>query len=116
MNILSGDLARITGGRLVGSGSLPVTGIVIDSRQASYSESQVFFAIKGRNHDGHQFVVSLYGKGLRVFVISELRDEYRNLGDASFIHTSDTIDALQKLAAWKRASFTSPVIAVTGSA
>ena len=53
---------------LSGPTDLLVSEIVTDSRQLSYTEGLVFFAISGKNHDGHLFIDSLYRKGIRVFV------------------------------------------------
>jgi alanine racemase len=116
MNIVSGDLARITGGKLIGSAENTIREVITDSRQTAYPDGQVFFAISGKNHDGHQYITSLFEKGIKVFVVSNFREEYRHLEGSSFIVTDDTISSLQKLAAWQRSVFKSPVIAVTGSA
>jgi alanine racemase len=115
MNISSGDLARIIDGKLTGPADLPVREVITDSRQAAYSEGQVFYAIRGKNHDGHQFIPSLYDKGIRTFVVDSFRDEYSQLKEAAFVISGNAVSALQKLAAWRRKNFTSPVIAVTGS-
>ncbi len=110
------DLAGITGGKLYGPRDLVVTEVITDSRQSSYSEGLVFFAIRGKNHDGHQFIINLYEKGVRVFVVEKLIQEIKGYSDACFIVTSDSVKALQRLAAFTRKEFKSPVIAVTGSA
>lgn len=116
MKFNSSDLAEITGGKLHGPHDLPVNDIITDSRQSGYSDGQVFFAIRGKNHDGHQYVGNLFEKGIRIFVVEKLKEEFKKYNDASFIVTGSTIEALQKLAAYKRKLFSSPVIAVTGSA
>lgn len=116
MKILSSDIAEITKGRLIGPPDLPVADIVTDSRQLSYTEGLVFFAIDGKNHDGHMFVDSLYKKGVRIFVIEKVPAEIRRYSDAAFIVTENTIEALQVMAMYKRKAFKSPVIAITGSA
>jgi Alr-MurF fusion protein len=116
VNIISSDIARITNGRLIGPADLPVTEIVTDSRQLSYTEGVVFIAIKGRNHDGHVFIDSLYKKGIRIFVVESLPVSPDKYKDAAFILTKNTIEALQNIASFKRKAFKSPVIAVTGSA
>jgi alanine racemase len=115
MNILSGDLARITEGELIGSAENTIKEVITDSRQTAYADGQVFFAISGKNHDGHQFINSLFVKGIKVFVVTVFKEEYRHLEGSSFIVLKNTILALQKLAAWQRSSFKSPVVAVTGS-
>jgi Alr-MurF fusion protein len=116
MKILSSELASVTGGKLYGPGDLPVTEVITDSRQPVYSGGLVFFAIRGKNHDGHQFVINLYEKGIRIFVVERLIQEIKGFADAAFIVTGNSIAALQKLAAFHRKSFSSPVIAITGSA
>ena len=54
--MFSSDIADITKGKLFGRPDLPVSEIVTDSRQLSYSEGIVFIAIEGKNHDGHIFI------------------------------------------------------------
>lgn len=116
MKILSSDLAEITGGKLYGPPDMAVTEVITDSRQSGYSEGQVFFAIRGKNHDGHQFISHLYEKGVRVFVVEKLVPEIKGYSGAAYIVTPNSVDALQKLAAYHRKEFKSPIIAVTGSA
>jgi Alr-MurF fusion protein len=115
VRLYSADIARIVNGNLIGPTYLPAVEIVTDSRQLSYTEGLVFFAISGKNHDGHLFIDSLYRKGLRIFVTEREPENSYNYPDASFIITRNTIEALQLLAAWKRKAFTSCVIAITGS-
>jgi Alr-MurF fusion protein len=112
----SSEIAEIVNGRLTGNPELIVADIVTDSRQLSYTDGLAFFAIKGKNHDGHLFIDNLYKKGVRIFVVEKLPENPGAYADASFIETGNTIAALQDLAAYKRKSFNSPVIAVTGSA
>ena len=69
MRINSSDIAEITNGKLVGPADLTANDIVTDSRQLSYTEGLVFFAIKGKNHDGHLFIDNLYQKGIMIFVV-----------------------------------------------
>ncbi|MBK7712220.1 MAG: hypothetical protein IPJ37_15595 [Bacteroidales bacterium] len=116
MKLNSGDIARIVNGRLIGRDDLPASEIVTDSRQLSFTEGLLFFAIRGINHDGHQFIESLYHKGIRVFVTEEEPEKPSDFSEASFIITANTINALQLLAAYKRKAFKSTVIAITGSA
>jgi alanine racemase len=116
LKLLSSDISKIVHGKLIGPSDLPVTEIVTDSRQLSYTGGVMFFAIRGKNHDGHQFISKLYRKGIRIFVVDSLPPEYEQYEGSSFIVAGDTINALQLLASFKRKKFKSPVIAVTGSA
>src|SRR5664280_3817427 len=85
-------------------------------RDRIIGDGLLFFGLKGKNHDGHNFIDSLYRNGIRSFVVERLPEEIERYHDAAFILTSNTIDALQLLASFIRKSFNSPVIAVTGSA
>ena len=116
MKLISSDIAKIVNGRLTGKPDLIISDIITDSRHLGFTEGLAFFAIRGKNHDGHLFINSLYGKGIRTFVVEKLPDEIQHFNDAAFILSSSTIHALQLLAAYKRKSFKSTVIAVTGSA
>ena len=116
MKLSSFDIAGIVKGKLTGPPDLLVTEIVTDTRQLSFTEGILFFAIKGKNHDGHNFIDNLYRKGIRIFVVERLPDEPESFNGAAFIVTVNTIEALQLLASYKRKTFKSPIIAVTGSA
>jgi alanine racemase len=116
VKIVTSDIAGIVGGRLEGPADLQVTEIVIDSRQLSYSEGLAFFAISGKNHDGHNYIDNLYYKGLRIFVVEKMPGDIERYTDTAFILVKNTVEALQAIAAHIRKTFKSPVIAVTGSA
>jgi alanine racemase len=114
--MISSDIARIVKGKLTGPLELLVTEISTDTRQLSITEGILFFALKGKNHDGHNFIDNLYRKGIRIFVVERLPEEINRYTGAAFIVVGNTVEALQLLASFKRKSFNSPVIAVTGSA
>lgn len=114
-SVSSSDIAQITGGSLYGPAGSNITDLSTDSRQAGFTGDVAFIAIKGKNHDGHLFIDSLFRKGIRVFLVSRLPENREDYPDASFILLHDTVDGLQKLAAFKRSRYSIPVIAVTGS-
>jgi len=115
MRLTSSEISRITGGILTGLPGIVVTGIVTDSRQVSFADDSAFVAIKGKNHDGHKYISTLHLKGVKVFIVSTLPGDFREYTDSAFIITSDTVGALQLLAAHIRREYRSTVIAVTGS-
>ena len=116
MKITTSDIAEIVQGKLFGLNNLEAEELITDSRLLSYNEGQVFFAIKGKNHDGHQFILGLYNSGVRIFVAEEIPGDLTRFPGSSFIQVEDTIHALQLLAIFKRNTFKSTVIAITGSA
>ena len=75
MKFRSSDIADIVKGNLTGPPDLLVTEIVTDTRQLSVTDGLIFFALKGKNHDGHNFIESLYGKGIRIFAVERLPDD-----------------------------------------
>ena len=116
MNLTSSDIARITGSQLIGRGKLIISELATDSRQISFVENLAFIAIRGKNHDGHQYIDTLYNKGVKIFIVSSIPADNEKYPEAAFILTKDTTEALQKLAVYKRDMFKSTVIAITGSA
>ncbi len=116
MKFTTSDIAKITGGRLTGNTDLIVTDVITDSRQFNFPDGLVFVAIRGKNHDGHLFIRSLYDGGIRAFIVEKLPEDPDKYSEAAFILTDNSVTALQLLAARVRKSFRSPVIAVTGSA
>jgi alanine racemase len=93
--------------------ALIVKRILFDSRQFSHGDGQIFFALVGQHHDGHQFIYELYQKGLRVFVVERIPDE--DLADAIFLKVNHSLGALQRLASSIRDQINPAVIAITGS-
>lgn len=116
MRFTTSEIASIVNGRLLGDPGLPVTDLVTDSRHLSFTEDVAFLAIRGKNHDGHQFIRNLQEKGIKIFIVEKIPDEVTGYTDTTFIETADSVKALQLLAGHLRKSFTSPVIAITGSA
>jgi alanine racemase len=116
VKFFSSDIADITGGRITGRPDLPVTDIITDSRNLYYTGGLAFIAIRGIHHDGHLFIDALFAGGVRVFIVSKLPDKIDNYPGSAFILTSDTVEALQRLAGHVRKLFRAPVIGITGSA
>jgi alanine racemase len=90
-----------------------VDSISIDSRSLQNDENTLFFALYGPNHDGHLFIEELIAKGVSHFVVRKIPEglELR----AKFLIVEDTLDALQKFAAYYRSQFDFPIIGITGS-
>lgn len=91
-----------------------VSDLAYDSRKIQSADKTLFFALKTAHADGHQFIKNAYQKGVRNFIV-EQQLETALLPDANFILVENTLDALQKLAAFHRSRFSFPVIGITGS-
>jgi Alr-MurF fusion protein len=110
-----GKIAEITGGQQEGETDIMINQLLIDSRSAAVSSSSLFFAITGRNHNGHRYVTELYQRGVRAFVISESEPQFQALTGAGFVLVRDTLLALQELACFHRKQYACPVVAIAGS-
>ncbi|MDD4672926.1 MAG: bifunctional UDP-N-acetylmuramoyl-tripeptide:D-alanyl-D-alanine ligase/alanine racemase [Bacteroidales bacterium] len=110
-----GTIAQELNARLVGDASTTISLVLTDSRTASQNANALFFAIVGDQHDGHDYIVDSYARGIGSFVVSKLSDLENSCPDANFLVVDDTLKALQQLAAFHRKRFTYPVIGITGS-
>lgn len=106
------QIAAICGGQLIG-GDRTVEEVTVDSRNYTYGERSMMAAIRGRNHDGHDFIEAAYGHGVRAFLVA--REPEVVHAEAGYVVVADTLVALQSLAADYRARFEGRVVAVTGS-
>lgn len=91
-----------------------ISRILTDSRSLCFPEGTIFFAIKTKHGDGHNYVEELYRKGVKNFVVNDI-EKFQALTDANFAITDNSLDALQRLAAHHRAQFEIPVVGITGS-
>ncbi len=89
--------------------------LLTDSRSLTYPADTLFFALTTATGDGHRYIKSLYGKGVRNFVVSSLPDDASSMPDANFLMVTSPLEALHRLAAYHRGRFSAPVIAITGS-
>ena len=84
-----------------------VTGWSIDSRAVDAGD--LFFALKGPNHDAHRYVAQVLESGAVAAVVEH--------GEGPrLLKVPDTLAALQKAASWAREQYKGRVIGVTGSA
>ncbi len=102
------DMAQALNSHAKGTAGVEVVGVSTDSR--TVRPGDLFFAIRGDNFDGHEYVEDAFAKGACAAVVSD--DAARS---GSTLVVDDTVDALLSLAAWYRDRFDIPVVAVTGS-
>jgi UDP-N-acetylmuramoyl-tripeptide--D-alanyl-D-alanine ligase len=91
-----------------------VAGVSIDSRTIRAGE--LFFAIHGPSHDGHDYVAAALGRGALAAVVAESRA--RRFPDSlrdSCLVVDDTLCALHQLASAVRTAWGKKIAGVTGS-
>lgn len=87
----------------------------IDSRTVIDPVNTIFYAIVGKNRNGHDYVLELYNRGVRNFVVSQMRDEFAGLSDAAFRVVEDTLKAFQQDAGEYARGIDAQMVAITGS-
>ncbi|HUY14444.1 MAG TPA: UDP-N-acetylmuramoyl-tripeptide--D-alanyl-D-alanine ligase [Terriglobia bacterium] len=113
MKLTLGEIATTLGSRVQGSQRV-AQGYSIDSR--SVKRGDLFFAIRGPNRDGHQFVRQALELGAVGAVIEQEKlDLFQDLEDAELIPVSGTTTALQRLAQTVRRRWGKRLVGVTGS-
>ena len=110
------QLPRITEGRILNlAHDRNIENIVTDSRKVAGGEGVVFFAIKGTNHDGHQYIQKVYDAGVRQFVTETHLPALDAMKDCNIFLCDSTLNALQELVAHHRSLQKAQVVAITGS-
>jgi UDP-N-acetylmuramoyl-tripeptide--D-alanyl-D-alanine ligase len=104
-----------------------VTGWSVDTR--TQNPDDVYFALRGPNHDGHRFVRAAVEKGAAAIVVERPIPTDHLLATHDRAHQSrdregvvpqllvnDSLRALQQLGSWARSTWAGKVVGVTGSA
>lgn len=126
MKLTASDVARLTGGELVsGSAESVVDAVSIDTR--TIEPGDLFVAIRGPHHDGHDYIASALSSGAAGVVVSEAIDTIPEVGgpevggpevgggSAFHVRVDDSARALQDLARGVRERAELYVVAITGS-
>ncbi len=104
-------LAKAIGAKLQGA-DVTLPPIVIDSRKISAGD--FFVALKGENHDGHDYIAGAIAQGAKV-VLANRGPQNDKEKAITFLQVPDTIEALGKLAAVWRTLYPVPMVGITGS-
>jgi UDP-N-acetylmuramoyl-tripeptide--D-alanyl-D-alanine ligase len=102
------EVARAIGSSAASASGRKISGWSIDSR--TIAPGDLFFALRGPQNDGHDYVDVVLAKGAAGAVVDH------DLGRPALLIVPDTLAALQKLAAWARCRWGGKVVGVTGSA
>jgi UDP-N-acetylmuramoyl-tripeptide--D-alanyl-D-alanine ligase len=101
--------ADFLGGKLIRPrGPYLASGASCDSRRVRPGD--VFVALAGRHHDGHEFLADAFSQGAVGALVSRDPGKGHNL-----ILVDDVETALWQLAGWRRAALAIPFVGITGS-
>ena len=106
------ELIGATGGTLHGHVTAPMCGVTIDSR--NFSPGDIFVAIKGDRHDGHDFVACALKAGAGLAIVSRVTPEMLAAGPVLKV-AEDPLRGLENIGLASRARSHAQIIAVTGS-
>jgi UDP-N-acetylmuramoyl-tripeptide--D-alanyl-D-alanine ligase len=97
------------------SGIKKFSGVSIDSR--GIKKSELFFAIKGENTDGHKYLEDIFKRGVSTAVVNEkwFRKNVNRFKDKNFLTVKDTTAALGEFAKIHKSNFKIPVLCIGGS-
>jgi len=88
--------------------------LATDSRRYFPPHEALFFALSGKNHNGHRYLPELYERGVRAFVVENEEIPSPGAG-AVLLKVENSRAALQKLAAAVRTESQATICAITGS-
>lgn len=114
MRILISDIKKLNGVEIINQKLFKkISDVSIDSRKLKTGD--LFFAIKGENFDGHDFIDEVISKGASAVVIEKKYLEKFKDKNYPLVVVEDTTKALGELARIYRDKFDVKVIGLTGS-
>ena len=112
------EVFSIIGGQLIAPDGLtnqPIRFLSFDSRTILSGKETLFFALKSDRNDGHRFIEDAVRKEVSMFVVEVMPLKSELNLSALYIIVRNSLEALQKLAAFHRRRFAYPVVGITGS-
>ena len=110
------EILKAVSGRLItGRDDVTVSGVKHDSRECSAGD--MFVAVCGENHDGHQYIPAVLEAGASAVMVSHegaWKDKAEELGVPA-IMVDDTVYAMGELAKYYLGTLDIKKVAVTGS-
>ena len=108
-------ICEICNGKILGNDNVIIENYCNDTRKLE--KDDLYIAIKGEKIDGNVFLEQALEKGAigcitDSIIDNKLLEKYK---DRVFIIVENTIDAIQKIAKYKRSLYNIPVVAITGS-
>ena len=111
------DILKITKGKLItGDEELLCENFSKDTR--TIQKGDIYIGIKGAKFDGNQFWKEALENGAKCVIVQDIEislQEKEKYSNKTIIKVENTLDALYKIAEYKRNLYDIPVIAITGS-
>lgn len=111
------DIIQVTNGKLIiGDENIECENFSKDTRQIN--KGDIYIGIKGEKFDGSKFWKQALDNGATGVIVEKIdfsEEKINTYKDKVIIKVDDTLQALYKLASYKRSLYDIPVIAITGS-
>ncbi len=91
-----------------------ISNVFIDSRNILNAKDSLFFAISGKNNNGHNYIEELIERGVQNFVV-EAGVNIVQKPACNYLVVENSLKAFQQFAAWHRSNFNLQVVGITGS-
>ena len=111
------DIVTCTGGKLI-TGNENIVCKTFSKDTRTIKEGDIYIGIKGENFDGNVFWKKALDNGAMGVIVQNIEFDEQDIEtyqDKVIIEVEDTLQALYKLASYKRDIYNVPVIAITGS-
>lgn len=116
-NILVKDVVKLTNAKIIiGNENDILENFSKDTRQINKDDT--YIAIKGGNFDGNKFWKEALEKGAKAVIVQEVdfeKEDLSKFNGKTIIKVENTLEALYKIAEYKRSLYNIPIIGITGS-
>ncbi len=118
MKLTVSDIANATKAHVYGKKNRSISNVIIDSRSLVDPDGTMFCAIPTESSDGHKFILELYRRGVRVFLVQyiPLEPSANIPNNATFIVVESVFAAIESIAKYCRSKINATMIGITGSA
>ena len=111
MQFTLSQIAQICSGKHYGV-DCSVDSFVTDSRSTLLAGNALFVAMRGVNHDAHDYINDMVERGVSAYIVER---EVELPDGCGAVVVDNALKALQHLAAFRRQHFNGHVVAITGS-
>ena len=111
------DIVKITNGKLV-CGDEETECINFSKDTRIIQQDDTYIGIKGEKFDGNQYWKEALEKGAKCVIVQDIEfttDDIEKYKNKIIIKVKDTLQALYRIASFKRDLYNIPVVAITGS-
>lgn len=116
-NIKIKDIINLTKGTLI-QGNPELECIEFSKDTRTIKGGEIYIGIKGENFDGNNFWKEALTQGADAVIVQDINfkeEELKEFKNKTIIKVENTLEALYKIAKFKRELYNIPVIAITGS-